>query len=567
MSAEAPADEASRPPARRARRTRIAAIAALVVVLVVAAAGIGGFAILQLRGGALGAPTFADETASAGIEHTYAGDATYDTGGGVAVFDCSGDGKPEIYMAGGTNPAVLYRNDSPVGGALRFTAVHDPATDLTGVVGAYPIDIDGDGRTDLVVLRAGEDVILRGLGDCRFQRANEALGFDGGAALSTAFSATWEGANALPTLAVGHFRHLDPDGSLTLDCESPVLYRPDASGSRYAAPVPLQPGYCPLSLLFSDWSGTGERDLRVANDRNYYIGGQEQLWRFVPGEDPRLWTEAEGWVPVQIQGMGIATSVLPGSDFPYYYVTSQADSKLFELKGGPDRPTYRSVARQRGVTAARPGAGTDVLPSTSWHPEFVDVNNDGFLDLLVTKGNPSAVPEYASKDPSSLFLGQQDGVFVDVAEKAGIVDYDRGRGAAVADFNLDGLPDLVEMFYEAPARLWRNVGTGTAAAPAPMGHWLDVRVSQPSPNADAVGSWVEVKAGETVMRRELNVGGGHASGERGWIHFGLGSADRPEVRIVWPDGTTGPWLPVAADSFVEVAKGATAATPWEPAAP
>jgi hypothetical protein len=536
------------------------------VAAIVAAAG---FAYLQLNSsGGAGPPTFVDETVSAGIDQTYDGDAMFDTGGGVAVFDCDGDGKPEIYMSGGTNPAVLYHNDSPIGGALRFSAIHGAATDLTSVTGAYPIDVDGDGNTDLAVLRAGGNVVLRGLGGCRFEAANEAWGIDGGNGLSIAFSATWEGSNALPTLAFGRFRKIDSTGKLTLDCDAPMFIRPDASGAGYATPIALEPGYCSLSLLFSDWSGTGERDLRVANDRNYYIGGQEQLWRIVPGQAPSLYTAADGWQKVQIQGMGIATYDLAGDGKPDYFLTSQADNRLQELAGGPGRPDYRDIALKMGVTSARPGAGGDVLPSTAWHPEFQDVNNDGFIDLLITKGNPSAVPEYASKDPSALFLGRPDGTFVDRAEAAGIVDFDRGRGAALADFNLDGQLDLVEVFYQAPAKLWRNVGTGDAAKPAPMGHWLDVRLAQPAPNTDAIGAWIEVRAGDKTWRRELNVGGGHSSGELGWIHFGLGSATTDvQVRVKWPDGTTGPWLAAAADSFVVVTKGDSAVAPWQPAAP
>jgi len=320
-------------------------------------------------------------------------------------------------------------------------------------------------------------------------------------------------------------------------------------------------------MLFSDWSGTGERDLRVANDRNYYIGGQEQLWRIVPGEAPRLYTAAEGWSSVQIQGMGIATYDLAGDGRPEYFLTSQADCRLQELTDGPSQPTYHDIALARGVTSSRPGAGSDVLPSTSWHPEFQDVNNDGLVDLLITKGNPSVVPEYASRDPSALYLGRPDGTFTDAAEAAGIIDYDRGRGAALADFNLDGQLDLVEMFYGAPAKLWRNVGTGSAAQPAPMGHWLGVRLSEASPNKDAIGAWIEVQAGGKTLRRELNVGGGHASGELGWIHFGLGAATDVQIRVKWPDGTVGPWMPATADSFAVVAKGANAVTHWQPSAP
>jgi len=548
-------------------RRRGAFIGAVAVLAIVVAAGGYAFSQAQSSGGSSGTPSFVDETTSAGIDQTYDGGATFDTGGGVAVFDCNGDGRPEIYMAGGTNPAVLYRNDSPIGGALRFTAVHDPATDLTGVTGAYPIDIDGDGNPDLAVLRAGGNVVMRGLGGCRFERANDAWGIDGGNGLSIAFSATWEATNQLPTLAFGRFRTFKPNGDLSLDCDSPMLLRPDSSGTRYAAAISLEPGYCPLSMLFSDWSGTGERDLRVANDRNYYIGGQEQLWRIAPGQAPSLYTAANGWMSVQIQGMGIASYDLAGNSRPDYFLTSQADNRLQELTGGPGRPTYHDIAFKSGVTSARPGAGGDVLPSTSWHPEFQDVNNDGLIDILITKGNPSAVPEYASRDPSALFLGRPDGTFADAAEAAGIVDYDRGRGAAMADLNLDGQLDLVEMFYQAPAKLWRNVGTGSAANPAPMGHWLGIRLSEPVPNTDAVGAWIEVQAGGKTLRRELTVGGGHASGELTWTHFGLGSATSAQVRVKWPDGTVGPWLPASADTFLVVTKGAAAVSPWQPGVP
>ena len=59
-----------------------------------------------------------------------------------------------------------------------------------------------------------------------------------------------------------------------------------------------------------------------------------------------------------------------------------------------------------------------------------------------------------------------------------------------------------------------------------MGHWIGVRLQQPAPNVDAIGAWVEVRAGERTTTREVTVGGGHASGQLGWLHFGLGSAPR-----------------------------------------
>ena len=185
------------PTPRRRRPLEIAAIGVVGLFVVIGVAAAGLFS-KGAPAAALGAPRFVDETAAAGVDHTYSGGFEFAVGGGVAVLDCNGDGKPELYLAGGSESAALYRNDSPVGGTLRFTRLRDPATDLTGVNGAYPIDIDGDGLTDLVLLRNGENVLLRGLGGCRFARANEMWGFDGGAAPTTAFSATWEAGATLP---------------------------------------------------------------------------------------------------------------------------------------------------------------------------------------------------------------------------------------------------------------------------------------------------------------------------------------------------------------------------------
>jgi hypothetical protein len=554
---------------RMTRRRAVPVAVALVVALVVVGVGVGGFVLTQGRGAtptaALGPPHFVEETAAAGIDHTYDGGSTFFTGGGVAAFDCDADGRPDLYLAGGKNPAALYHNDSAVGGQLRFTPLHDPATDLTGVTGAYPIDIDGDGNVDLAVLRVGENVLLRGLGGCRFERANEAWGIDGGSGWTTAFSATWEGASRLPTLAFGDYLRLDAAGAPSADCAPSALVRPNAAGTGYGPATALTPGYCTLSILFSDWDRSGRRDLRVTNDRHYYTDGGDQLWHMATGEAPRLYAEADGWVQLQIWGMGIASYDVTGDGYPDVFLTSQGDNRLQTLTAGPAQPTYRDIALKRGVNAARPFTGGDVLPSTAWHPEFQDVNNDGFVDLFISKGNVSAVPDQAQKDPSELLLGQPGGTFVQGADAAGIVTFDRGRGAALADFNLDGMLDLVEVNLGAKVKLWRNVGSGDAANPASMGHWLAVKASQPAPNRDAIGAWLEVKVGDTTLRRELTVGGGHISGQLGWTHFGLGPAGEAQVRVQWPDGETGPWMKVTADQFVVIERGATQVTPWLPA--
>ena len=227
---------------------------------------------------------------------------------------------------------------------------------------------------------------------------------------TTAFSATWEG-SGLPTLAVGDYLQLDDEGESGLECDTSELVRPAATGAVYGPPISLAPGFCTLSMLFSDWDRSGRRDLRVSNDRHYYdrANGEEQLWRIAPGEAPRLYVD--GWVKVQIEGMGIASYDLTGDGYPEVYLTSQGDNRLQFLTDGPSLPTYGDMSTKRGVGVPSPFTGGDIRPSTAWHPEFQDVNNDGFVDLFVAKGNVDEIPDYAAKDPSNLLLGRPDGTF------------------------------------------------------------------------------------------------------------------------------------------------------------
>jgi hypothetical protein len=246
------------------------------------------------------------------------------------------------------------------------------------------------------------------------------------------------------------------------------------------------------------------------------------------------------------------------------YLTSQGANTLQTLEAGPSRPAFRDLSFELGIQATRPASGGDPLPSTAWHPQFADVNNDGYTDLFISKGNVNAIPDYAANDPSDLFLAQADGSYAAAAEAAGITRTERGRGAAVVDLNADGQLDLVEVFLQAPMRVWRNVGAGTADVPGPLGHWLAYRLHEDGGNRDAIGAVVEARMGDRTTRQELTVGGGHISGQLGWQHVGLGAATTAQVRVTWPDGEVGPWIDVAADQFVDIGRGATEAVPWTP---
>ena len=350
-----------------------------------ASAAIAMLTVLAAAAGAAGpqaaditepvATRFVDVAATAGVEHAYTGDWTHYVGGGVAAFDCDLDGDPDLFFAGGASPARLYRNDSAPG-TLRFSAVDDSELVETGVTGAYPLDIDGDGMMDLAVLRLGANRLYRGLGDCRFARANETWGVAGGDGWTTAFSAVWEGDNRLPTLAFGNYVDRDmwaamhtpfgdsgTDAAPTPACPDNVLFRPaGANAATYGPAIPLSPGHCPLSMLFSDWSRTGRPDLRVSNDRFYHEDtGEEQLWHL--GAEPRLYGRADGWPRLRIWGMGIASHDLTGDGLPDYFLSNMGANRLRTLAPGAIAgPEFREIAFERGVEAKRPSRGRRRAP-------------------------------------------------------------------------------------------------------------------------------------------------------------------------------------------------------------
>ncbi len=297
-----------------------------------------------------------------------------------------------------------------------------PGLDITKATGAYPLDVDGDGNIDLAILRLGENHLMRGRGDCTFEKANRAWNYDGGRAWTTGFSATWEAGAPFPTLAFVNYIDRTAPGSPWGTCEANVLARPGKGDApNYANPQLLDPGHCALSALFTDWNNSGEPALRITNDRQYYRGGEEQLWRVPPDRPARPYRSADGWQRLQIWGMGIAEHDLNGDGRPAYALTSMGDTKLQVLddEAEEDRPVYRDTAFDKGATAHRPYTGEDGKPSTGWHAQFADFNNDARTDLFIAKGNVEAMPDFAAFDPDNLLLGTLDGAFHEAGNAVG----------------------------------------------------------------------------------------------------------------------------------------------------
>ena len=362
----------------------------------------------------------------------------------------------------------------------------------------------------------------------------------------------------LPTLAFGNY--LDArrrTARPTRPARDNELVRPDATGPRYAPPIALSPGYCTLSMLFSDWDRSGRRDLRVSNDRHYYAStARSSCGGSRPASRRALYTADDGWVQLQIWGMGIASQDLTGDGLP---------GGLPHQPGRQQAPDPARRARPARRTATSPSArGVDGArqPYTGGDAAAVDRLAPGVRRTSTTtaswtcscpRATSTRCPTTRRRDPSNLLLGQPDGTFVEGAEAAGIVAFDRGRGAALVDLNLDGLLDLVagQPRRAGPRLAERRRRHGRRARrDGPLAR-RPARAAGRQPRRDRRGGRGPRPATRSSSAARLIVGGGHAGGQLGLDPRRPRAGDgRREVRVTWPDGEVGPWQTIAADRFV-----------------
>ncbi|MGU9957269.1 MAG: CRTAC1 family protein [Arenicellales bacterium WSBS_2016_MAG_OTU3] len=496
----------------------------------------------------LSIPTLTEQAQAAGMEQTYDGPWEFFVGGGLASFDCNQDFFPDVFIAGGANPAKLFVNHSKRNKGLQFSEKRLLIEQkfLHKVTGAYPINIDNDAYVDLVVLRIGENLILKGNGDCTFEPANKAFNFNGGNEWTTSFSAVWEKGQRYPTLAFGNYVDRSAPDAPWGTCHDNVLLRPN--GNRvpdYSRQTALAPGYCSLSMLFTDWNNSGTTDLRVANDRQYYRGGQEQLWHISAAAKPYLYKQADGWHHLKIWGMSIAEQDLNGDGSPEYAISSMGDTLLQTLTGQLEKPSYKDIAFDAGTTAHRPYTGDKSKPSTGWHTQFADFNNDAYPDLFIAKGNVNAMPEAAAFDPDNLLLGTPDGRFVETGNQSGIALNTKGRGAMVEDFDLDGQLDLLVVNRGDNVSLFHNVSNNG-------GNWIRLQLKSDTVNAQSVGAKISVTTNGRTQTKTVQVGGGHASGRLGFAHFGLGAANHAQVFVHWPNGQQSNEITIKANQTIVI---------------
>jgi hypothetical protein len=485
-------------------------------------------------------------------------------GPGVALFDYDNDGDLDAYAvqggtltargAGASSPAStgdrLYRNDlQPGPGGTRFTDV----TARSGIdvrsygMGVAAADVDNDGWVDVYLNRLGADVLLHNNGNGTFTDVTRQSGIadDAWSVSASFFDFDRDG---WLDLFVGNYVRYDaandrpcraPSGAIDY-CMPQVypsmagrLYRNRGNGSfaDVTTAAGLAAEYGPaLGSVAADLDRDGWTDLYVAND-----GAVNQYWVNQRNRTFRNRALLAG-VAVSADGRPEGSMGVDAGDFDN---DADEDLVITNLFG---EGTVVYVNDGSGTFEDR-GAATGLRPASLRHTGFgvawVDVDNDGWLDVLSVNGAVQRAQPFARSgdpfplgQPMQLLRNRGDGRFEDITARAGAVFAAPvvGRGAAFGDVDNDGDVDVLVATNNGPLRLLINqVGN--------RNHWIGVRAVAAG-GGDAIGARIGVTDGAGVTRwRRVRSDGSYGSANDPRVIVGLaGSTVVRRVRIEWPGG-------------------------------
>ncbi len=480
---------------------------------------------------------FQDVTAEAGL-------ANERWGQGVCAGDIDNDGDEDLYV---TNVGVnrLYRND---GG--RFTDIAVPsgvAVDSWSTGCAFG-DFDGDGLLDLYVAGyvtfdvnklppspSGAAAPAAGAAPRR-SVGKGAANSAGAAACTYRGAAVMCGPRGLPGAPDHLFRNTGRGVFTDVTRESGVA---DTRG-RYG-----------FGVAWFDMDDDGKLDLLVANDSgaNFVYhnlgGGRFEDVSYASGAA----LDANGREQAH---MGVAIGDYDNDGRDDIHITNFADDFNI-LYHNQDGATFSDVSVKAGI--AQPS-----MSFLGWGTDFLDADNDGWLDLLVVNGHVYPAVDrmdwnttYAQRALLFRNLAGQRFEEIGAAAGPGLAVARTSRGSAVADVDNDGGLDFVINNIDAPPALARNDGTG-------RGHWLSIRLTgDPAAQCprDAIGSVVFVTAGGRRVRAEVASGRGQMSQSDLRVHVGLGTATEiSALEVRWANGPTVRYPPPPIDSRVTIDQAA-----------
>ena len=528
-------------------------------------------------------PQLEDVTAKANVTflHTSSPEKKYifeSMSGGVVVIDYDRDGWPDLYftnaptismaVSGKTVLGALYHNnhDGTFTDVTQRAGITKACLAMGGAVGDY----DNDGWPDLYVTCLGGNVLYHNNGDGTFTDVTAKAGVADGRWSAGASFGDYDGDGFVDLVVANyvdfHLNDLPQFGSapyckyrgVDVQCgprglkgAGDSLFHNNGDGTftdvSKASGVNDPQGYYGLGVIWADFSGTGRPDIYVTNDstpkylyRNMGGGKFKEI-----GYESGAALSADG---AEQASMGIAVGDYNHTGRPSLYITNfeNENDDLYRNDGGYN---FNEVSYSSGV-------GFSSLSWVKWGTAFVDLDNDGWLDLITASGHVypqvDQIPgDSGYRQPKLLNLNQKDGTFCNASEQAGPALQEKrvSRGLAVADLFNDGNMDVVINDLDGSPMVLRNHGI-------PGRHWISIELAGTKSNRLALNARVKVTAGGMVQTDEVHSGGSYLSQNDLRLHFGLGSATKIDsIEVRWPSGVIDKTGSLEADRSYSILEG------------
>jgi len=505
-------------------------------------------------------------------------------GSGIGLIDYDNDGWLDIYVVNGSTFDALDGKETPPHAAL-FHNNHDGTfTDVAaqaGVtndrwgMGVAIADYDNDGWPDIYVTNWGKNRLYHNNHDGTFTDLAEKAGVTLGNWSSGATWGDYDGDGRLDLFVAGYL-HFDRDhlpvaevngvrnafcmfrgapvscGPRGLKGEPDHLFHNNGDGTftdvSEKAGVADKAGYYGLGAVFADVNNDGKLDLIVGNDStpNYlYLNKGNGTFQDASYDSGF----AVNGVGQETASMGLAVGDYQNNGRLDIFDTTFSDNykPLYRNEGGAN---FTDVSYEIGL-------GEITVPFLSWGDAFIDYDNSGWKDLLMSDGHvyPEA-DKYAWgtswKQRPMLFRNMAGKRFVPVpaVEGTGLADVIAGRGMAVGDLFNDGKIDAVINVMDGHPVLLRNVSDD-------KNHWLELKlVGGPKGPREAVGATVYVTANGMRQRQDVLSGGSYLSTNDPRPHFGLGQATTVEdIEVHWPSRKVEHFLTPGVDRILTISEG------------
>lgn len=496
-------------------------------------------------------------------------------GSGAGWLDYDRDGWPDLYLGQGKSWAD-DGDDSPPSnrfmansGDGKFRDVTELAslTNIDYSMGVAVGDFDNDGFPDIYVSSYGQNRLYHNNGDASFSEIATDRHVDDDRFGSSCTWADIDGDGDLDLFVANYLRldkanyplckHTELEKTYHSGChpryqkhEYDILYRNDGNGSF--ADISEESGLhsglarCGLGVIATDVDNDGDVDFYVANDTVH-----NQLWINDGGgvftDDALVAGVAVNRIGQAEAGMGLAVGDVDGDGRPDLFVTNYfGESNTFYRNEGFG---FTDVTSEYGLSA----------PSKlrlAFGASFIDVDNDGWLDLFVANGHVhTEQPAMGRNEPFSqlaqLFHNQNGRRFNDVSASNGDYFARRlvGRASCVADFDRDGRLDLAVQHLNGAATLLRNKTESSGRA-------VQIELVGTESARDGNNAVVIVKAGGRQITRASTGSSSYLSSSDSRLTIGIADNDIADsVEVRWPQGRREVWHSVSTSQMHQLIEG------------